>query len=105
MKNHPLTPEQKADLALESLERIQQSELPEGFDEKMFARFDSEFTKAKTPKWFWIAASVILMVNLFAAYNSTVSASASTSDVKTDNSNSINNVSTYYFQGGTDWYN
>ncbi len=101
MKNHPLSPEEKADHALESLEGINFSELPFGFDERMFARFDSEFSKSKTPKWFWAAASVILIVNLFVAFNSS---NSTTTTAKTE-TNSINTVSSFYFQGGSDWYN
>lgn len=108
MKQHPLTTEEKADQALESLEGIQAVEPSAEFDAKMFARFDCEFSeKAKTPKWFWVAALAIFSINMIAVYNYSFSADTTTETSTTTSSSETktsNAIVSYYFQGGTDWY-
>src|SRR3954468_191945 len=103
MKNQNGSPEEKADFTLESLEGMQQVEIPGGLEEKMFARFDREFSAvAKTPKWFWAAAVLLLAINLVAVahYSGTTKKEISAARSTTG----IDDVASYYFQGGTDWY-
>ena len=95
MKNKP-SPEEKAGHALESLDGILAGNLPAGFEERMLARMDEEFFKVKVPKWFWMAAAVLLLVNISVAWK--FSASAKETQMH-------NSIASYYFRGGTDWYN
>jgi hypothetical protein len=95
MERNHLSPEEKAEQALQNFEGIKQAELPADFEAKMFARFDAEFAPVKTPKWFWAAAAVLLVVNLTAAF--TVSNNQSEKQT-------VNSVTSFYFKGGTDWY-
>ena len=100
MKNHPLSPEEKADRALENFQEIKPVEPSAIFDSKMFTRFEKESVKSVTPKWFWAAALVILAINVIAGYNY-----ASSSSIETTSETLQSNViGSYYFQGGTDWY-
>jgi hypothetical protein len=99
MKEHPLSPEEKAERILENFGRIKSVEPSSDFDSRMAARFDSEFSvRVKTPKWFWAAAAAILIINAAVAYNYSGSTSKS-AETKTSNT-----IASYYFQGGTDWY-
>jgi hypothetical protein len=103
MKNSSMTPEEKADYIIENFGGMQAVDPSADFDSKVFARFDSEFSaRSKTPKWFWVAALAILSINVIAAYNytgKTTTTSSTSSETKTTNT-----ISSYYFQGGTDWY-
>lgn len=93
MKNK-LLPEEKAEQALGSFDGIVLPDLPAGFEERMFARMDEEFFKVKVPKWFWAAAAVLLLINVSIAWKF----SGSTEPTQ-------NSIASYYFRGGTDWYN
>jgi hypothetical protein len=95
MKNN-LTPEEKAEHALTSLDGILLQDPPAGFRDKMFARMDREFFNQKVPKWFWAAAAVLLLVNISIAWKFSGSSTEATPK---------NTLASYYFRGGTDWYN
>lgn len=94
MKNESLTPEQKADLALESLHGMTRAEVPAALEEKLFARL-AKHAAARTPKWFWAAAVVLLAVNVVAAFHG--------SEEKRSGGNELKSVGAYYFPGG-DWF-
>ena len=95
MKNESLTPEQQADRTLESLDGITRAEVPAGLEEKLFARLVPQVV-ARTPKWFWAAAAVLLAVNVVAAFRG--------SEGKASGGNGLKSVGSYYFQGGSDWF-
>jgi hypothetical protein len=104
MKNNNLSPEEKANLALESLDGIHSVEIPNGLEERMLARFDSEFSaKSKTPKWFWAAAVLLLAINIGVVFNY----SRSTNSTETSSTKSTTGITSFvseYFQGGKDFY-
>lgn len=102
MKNHPTSPEEKTNQALESFEGLQRVEVPDGLEAKMFARFDLEFPAvSKTPKWFWAAALLLLAINVVAVmnYSGVIKRETASHSI-----NDIHSLGSYYFQGGTDWY-
>jgi hypothetical protein len=101
MKNPSASPEERADQALESFDGLQRVGVPDGLEEKMFARFELEFPQvSKTPKWFWAAALLLLAINIVAIMNY-----SGINKKETASSNSgIHSIASYYFQGGTDWY-
>ncbi len=108
MKKDFSSSEEKADMALESLDGIAHAEIPEGLEDKMLARFDSEFSvRKKTPKWFWVAAIVLLMINITAVYKYSFSTdSPKPNPAFSDMNSSVqqNEIGNYYFNGGSSWF-
>src|SRR5574337_79185 len=93
--------EEKADKTLESLEGISRAEFPSGLEEKMFARFDAELRRNNKTvgKWFWVAASVLLLVNVAAGWRYVHGSNTGevTTTTSTQNGESL-------FSGGSSWY-
>ena|ERR1041385_6442577 len=107
MTSKNLTAEEKANLAMESLEGMHSVEVPDGMEERMLARFENEFAaKSKTPKWFWAAAVLLLAINITAAisYSKSSGVSAETPSTEIKTSTGINSFAGEFFQNGNDIY-
>lgn len=92
MKKHSLSPEEEADLTLESLTGITRAEVPADLEDRLFSRLQA----ARTPKWFWAAAVALVFINAFAAWN--YMQAGKTPAVETTASSEA------LFSGGTSWY-
>ena len=99
MENKRLSSEEKANLALESLDGIQSIEIPNGLEEKMLARFENESVKSKTPKWFWAAAVLLLAINVGAVCKYSFSNNSSEQNSTSSNTMPQKEIGTYYFGG------
>jgi hypothetical protein len=95
------SPEEEAALTLKSLDAVEPAGVPEGLEEKLFARFEleiAELKKTATPKWFWMAASALLFFNTICALNYLrYDAADETESASSAGSETL-------FHGGTSWY-
>lgn len=91
MKNH----EEETSRTLSSLDGLNAAPVPSGYEERFFDRLDRELEPlVHTPKWFWVAATVLLLLNAAIGWNYALKPAAE-AQAATEN---------YFFPGGTSWF-